>query len=371
MQTEVLADRARSYIAALALPAAPARDPAQRAPDPAAVPALAVGQNLVEFADGAAPGLRPAIADALLLAQLAADKAGAATPKPGTRRTAACSAEIGFRSAGLTRTAQDFSLHQRRPPRGDPARRRRGLRRRRGSGHRHRDAAPALRRQRKPALDPAVRAESRASSRPASSRSAWSMATPARRPSPCSASRWTSASREPRRCSSAHARETAADRAHRGPVRGGQRLASRRSRPAWPTSSPAAATPISPRWRSDHGRRQPAADIDEPTWSAESSRTRSTSATAPTSPPSPAVREPAAAIARIIAALRKDGRPGSAALAGRRRAPAAARRSPALIDLERIRAGGGKPYSVSARMLYECARLKNERPKATACRCAT
>ena len=109
MQTEVLADRARSYIAALALPAAPRSGPGAAPPDPAAVPALAVGQNLVEFADGAAPGLRPAVADALLLAQLAADKTGAATPEAWYEAHRGVLAEIGFRSAGLTRTAQDLT----------------------------------------------------------------------------------------------------------------------------------------------------------------------------------------------------------------------------------------------------------------------
>ena len=79
MPTEALADRARSYIAALELPPAPRSAPGAP-PDPATTPALAVGQTLVEFAPGADPALRGAVADALLLAQLAADKAGAATP---------------------------------------------------------------------------------------------------------------------------------------------------------------------------------------------------------------------------------------------------------------------------------------------------
>jgi len=109
MQTEVLADRARSYIAALPLPSAPRSGPGAAAPDPAAVSALAVGQNLVEFAAGAAPGLRPAVADALLLAQLAADKAGATAPGTWYEAHRGVQAEIGFRSAGLTRTAQDLA----------------------------------------------------------------------------------------------------------------------------------------------------------------------------------------------------------------------------------------------------------------------
>jgi hypothetical protein len=110
MQTETLAARARSYIAAVDLPPPPprTREPG-REPDPAAAPALAVGQNLVEFAPGADPGLRPAITDALLLAQLAADKAAATTPDQWYEAHRSVLGNVGFRSAALIRAAQDFS----------------------------------------------------------------------------------------------------------------------------------------------------------------------------------------------------------------------------------------------------------------------
>jgi hypothetical protein len=111
METESLATRARSYIAALDLPPAPPRSraPGVAPPDPAAVGALAVGQNLVEFAPGVPPALRAAAADALLLAQLAADKAGAASPDQWYDKHREVLSHLGFRSDGLTRTAQDFS----------------------------------------------------------------------------------------------------------------------------------------------------------------------------------------------------------------------------------------------------------------------
>lgn len=111
MQTETPASRARSYIAAVELPPPP---PLPRGvggappPDPAA-PALAVGQNLVEFADGADPGLRQAATDALLLAQLAADKAEVATPDGWYAAHHGVLTRLGFRSSGLTRTTQDFA----------------------------------------------------------------------------------------------------------------------------------------------------------------------------------------------------------------------------------------------------------------------
>jgi hypothetical protein len=110
MQNENLAERARSYIAALELPAPPrTREAAAASPDPAVTPALAVGPNLVEFASGTDPALRAAVADALLLAQLAADKAAAATPDQWYEAHRGVLANVGFRSTGLTRAAQDFS----------------------------------------------------------------------------------------------------------------------------------------------------------------------------------------------------------------------------------------------------------------------
>jgi hypothetical protein len=116
MHTETLASRARSYIAALDLPppprtrgsflGQPAAEPAL--PD-ASAPALAVGPNLVEFAPGADPSLRQATTDALLLAQLAADKAEVATPDAWYAAHHGVLTRLGFRSSGLTRTTQDFS----------------------------------------------------------------------------------------------------------------------------------------------------------------------------------------------------------------------------------------------------------------------
>lgn len=108
MQTDTLS-RARSYVAALDLPPPPrTRGPESPPPDPSAA-ALAVGPNLVEFADGADPSLRPAMTDALLLAQLAADKAEVATPDAWYAAHHGVLTRIGFRSSGLTRTTQDFS----------------------------------------------------------------------------------------------------------------------------------------------------------------------------------------------------------------------------------------------------------------------
>lgn len=110
MTLEPFATRARSFIATVDLPPAP---PRTRGPADAEVPpdaaALAVGQTLVEFAPGADPDLRRAVTDALLLAQLAADKRGADTPDQWYAAHAEVLAHLGFRSAGLTRTAQDFA----------------------------------------------------------------------------------------------------------------------------------------------------------------------------------------------------------------------------------------------------------------------
>lgn len=111
METESLATRARLYIAALDLPPPPprAKGPAAPPPDPAMANALAVGQNLIEFAPAVPPALRAATTDALLLAQLAADKAGTATPDQWYDKHRDVLSHLGFRSEGLTRTAQDFS----------------------------------------------------------------------------------------------------------------------------------------------------------------------------------------------------------------------------------------------------------------------
>jgi hypothetical protein len=78
---------------------------------------VAVGQNLVEFAESAAPELRAAVTDALLIAQLAADKGGARRPDEWYEAHREVLAHLGFRSEGLTRTAQDVEelngeLHQ-------------------------------------------------------------------------------------------------------------------------------------------------------------------------------------------------------------------------------------------------------------------
>ena len=110
MQTENLATRARSYIAALELPPPPARSREldAAAPDPTG-PALAVGPNLVEFAPGADPALRPAMTDALLLAQLAADKADARDPDAWYAAHHEVLSRLGFLGSGLTRTSQDLS----------------------------------------------------------------------------------------------------------------------------------------------------------------------------------------------------------------------------------------------------------------------
>ena len=110
MQTETLAVRARSFIAALELPPSPPRPREETVAPPAPTSgAVAVGQNLVEFSPGADPALRQAMTDALLLAQLAADKAAVATPDQwyDTHRTVL--GRLGFHSSGLTHTAQDFS----------------------------------------------------------------------------------------------------------------------------------------------------------------------------------------------------------------------------------------------------------------------
>jgi hypothetical protein len=78
---------------------------------------VAVGQNLVEFAESTAPELRGPVTDALLIAQLAADKAGARTPDEWFEAQREVLAHLGFRNEGLTRTAQDIGelngeLHQ-------------------------------------------------------------------------------------------------------------------------------------------------------------------------------------------------------------------------------------------------------------------
>jgi hypothetical protein len=115
MPDETFATRARSFIADVELPPAPPRTRASRtafegaAPDPDASPALAVGQNLVEFTGETTPALRAAVTDALLLAQLAADKQNLATPDQWYEAHRSVLMHLGFLGEGLTRTAQDFS----------------------------------------------------------------------------------------------------------------------------------------------------------------------------------------------------------------------------------------------------------------------
>jgi len=111
MQTDELASRARAFIDSTELPPPPpaARGPRSTPTDPAVTPAMAVGQNLVEFADDAPPELRAAMTDALLLAQLAADKAESATPDEWYEKHRSVLTHLGFVGDGLTRTAQDFS----------------------------------------------------------------------------------------------------------------------------------------------------------------------------------------------------------------------------------------------------------------------
>lgn len=102
---------ARGFIADVPLPDPPPRTraPAGTEPDPAVMPTLAVAANLVEFGPGAAPELRAAVTDALLLAQLATDRKGADTPDLWYEGYRDVLGHVGFRSTGLTRTAQDFS----------------------------------------------------------------------------------------------------------------------------------------------------------------------------------------------------------------------------------------------------------------------
>jgi hypothetical protein len=101
--------RARSFIAAVDLPPSPFRAPKAGGGAVPDAPALAVGQNLVEFGAGADPAPRQAMADALLLAQLAADKAAPETPDRWYDMHRTVLGRLGFQSTGLTHTAQDFS----------------------------------------------------------------------------------------------------------------------------------------------------------------------------------------------------------------------------------------------------------------------
>ena len=111
MTTDDAATRAREFIETTELPPPPPRTrEARSAPtDPGTMSAMAVGQNLVEFADDAPPELRAAVTDALLLAQLAADKAETATPDQWYEKHRSVLTHLGFFGDGLTRTAQDFS----------------------------------------------------------------------------------------------------------------------------------------------------------------------------------------------------------------------------------------------------------------------
>jgi len=111
MNTVDTATRARTFIDETELPPPPPKKRGSRSTptDPAATPAMAVGQNLVEFADDAPPELRAAVTDALLLAQLAADKADTTTPDQWYEKHRSVLTHLGFLGDGLTRTAQDFS----------------------------------------------------------------------------------------------------------------------------------------------------------------------------------------------------------------------------------------------------------------------
>lgn len=75
-----------SYIQSLDLPAAPTRGAADQAEPPpaftAAHQAVTVGSQMAEFSGAVPQSIRPAISNALLLGQLAADKATAANPDP-------------------------------------------------------------------------------------------------------------------------------------------------------------------------------------------------------------------------------------------------------------------------------------------------
>ena len=110
MAEEEFTARARAYIGELAVSPPPrsSRGPGT-AIDLGEASALAVGPNLVEFATISDPKLRTAIADALLLAQLAADKADAETPDQWFENHRSVLTNLGFVGEGLTRTAQDFS----------------------------------------------------------------------------------------------------------------------------------------------------------------------------------------------------------------------------------------------------------------------
>jgi len=111
MTEQEFTTRARVFIDEVALPPAPrsARGPGEAETDPGETAALAVGQNLVEFTTITDPALRKAIADALLLAQLAADKAEVTTPDQWFESHRSVLTHLGFVGEGLTRTAQDFS----------------------------------------------------------------------------------------------------------------------------------------------------------------------------------------------------------------------------------------------------------------------
>src|SRR5208337_3084488 len=74
-----------SYIKSLDLPAAPARGAEAQGPRPnftGAHQAVTVGSQMAEFSGAVPQSIRPAISNALLLGQLAADKATAANPDP-------------------------------------------------------------------------------------------------------------------------------------------------------------------------------------------------------------------------------------------------------------------------------------------------
>ena len=97
MLKDDLATRARAFIDRTELPPKP---PATRGPrttptDPGTTPAMAIGQNLVEFADDAPPELRAAVTDALLLAQLAFSLSGDDRDLIASRKAVAALWETG------------------------------------------------------------------------------------------------------------------------------------------------------------------------------------------------------------------------------------------------------------------------------------
>ena len=111
-----------SYIQSLDLPAAPTRGAEAQEPPPdftGAHQAVTVGSQMAEFSSAVPQSIRPAISNALLLGQLAADKATAGNPDPAAYFGAFNSVmkKIGWQvtSSGLTQQSisdQDAELHK-------------------------------------------------------------------------------------------------------------------------------------------------------------------------------------------------------------------------------------------------------------------